>query len=69
MTTIVKPKTYVKPGLPDSVVTVLPRYDNFIGGRWVAPVKGEYTQTLSPVTGQPFTQVPRSDTRRYRGGT
>jgi aldehyde dehydrogenase len=60
MTTIAKPKTYVKPGLLDSVVTVQPRYDNFIGGRWVAPVKGEYSQTLSPVTGQSFTQVPRS---------
>jgi len=41
-------------------VTVLPRYDNFIGGRWVPPVEGEYAQVLSPVTGQPFTQVPRS---------
>jgi aldehyde dehydrogenase len=22
------------------------RYENFIGGEWVAPVKGEYFQTL-----------------------
>jgi len=41
-------------------VTVQPRYDNFIGGRWVPPVEGQYSTTLSPVTGQPFTQVPRS---------
>jgi len=60
MTTVTKPRSYVKPGLKDSVVTVLPRYDNFIGGRWVPPVEGEYAQVLSPVTGQPFTQVPRS---------
>jgi aldehyde dehydrogenase len=60
MTTVTQSRTYVKPGLPGSVVTVQPRYDNFIGGRWVPPVAGEYTQTLSPATGQPFTRVPRS---------
>ena len=38
MTTI-ETQTYTKPGFPDSVVTVIPHYDNFIGGRWVAPVK------------------------------
>lgn len=60
MTTATKPRVFVKPGNSDSVVTVKSRYDNFIGGRWVPPVKDEYTTTLSPVTGQPFTQVPRS---------
>ena len=60
MTTVTQPRTYVQPGNPDSVVTVQPRYDNFIGGRWVPPVEGQYSTTLSPVTGQPFTQVPRS---------
>ncbi len=60
MVTELKPRIYVTPGLSGSVVTVKPRYDNFIGGRWVAPVKGEYTTTLSPVTGLSFTQVPRS---------
>lgn len=60
MTTVAKPRTYAKPGLPDSIVTLQSRYDNFIGGRWVPPVEEEYSQVLSPVTGQPFTQVPRS---------
>jgi aldehyde dehydrogenase len=60
MTTVTQPRTYVQPGFPDSVVTVKSRYDNFTGGRWVPPVSGQYTQTLSPATGQPFTQVPRS---------
>ena len=31
---------YVPPGDRDSIVTVQPRYDNFIGGKWVAPVEG-----------------------------
>src|SRR5271166_4581756 len=35
-------------------------YDNFIGGRWVAPVGGEYFDNISPITGQPICQVPRS---------
>src|SRR5580700_3340497 len=36
------------------------RYGNFIGGKWVAPVKGEYFQNITPVTGQPICQIPRS---------
>ena len=36
------------------------RYDNFIGGKWVAPVKRQYSDNLSPVTGKPLCQVSRS---------
>ncbi|RDK11947.1 acetaldehyde dehydrogenase ExaC [Cupriavidus lacunae] len=36
------------------------RYDNFIGGRWVPPVGGEYFENLSPITGKPFCEVARS---------
>ncbi|WP_341667238.1 aldehyde dehydrogenase family protein [Alcaligenes sp. SDU_A2] len=36
------------------------RYENYIGGRWVPPVAGEYFDNVSPVTGQVFCQVPRS---------
>jgi len=36
-------------------------YDNFIGGKWVAPVKGQYFDNLSPITGQAFCKVARSD--------
>ncbi|MDP2686089.1 MAG: aldehyde dehydrogenase family protein [Aequorivita sp.] len=35
-------------------------YDNFIGGKWVAPVKGEYFESISPVDGNTFTKVARS---------
>ena len=36
------------------------RYDNFIGGKWVAPVRGMYFSNISPVTGQPVCEVARS---------
>jgi aldehyde dehydrogenase len=36
-------------------------YDNFIGGRWVAPVAGRYFDNVSPITGQPVCQIARSD--------
>ena len=36
------------------------QYQNFIGGEWVAPVKGQYFEKLSPVDGKVFTQIPRS---------
>ncbi|CAM4328871.1 aldehyde dehydrogenase family protein [Kerstersia similis] len=37
------------------------KYENFIGGKWVAPVAGNYFEDISPITGQAFTSVPRSD--------
>jgi aldehyde dehydrogenase len=60
MATIERPVTYATPGSPDSPVEVKPRYDNFIGGHWQAPVKGGYSKNLTPATGQPFTEVPAS---------
>ena len=36
------------------------RYENFIGGKWVAPVKGGYIENISPTTGQVVCQVARS---------
>ncbi|PSL14934.1 aldehyde dehydrogenase [Marinobacterium halophilum] len=51
---------YAQPGQADSIVTLKPRYGNFIGGEWIAPVKGEYFQNISPVTGEAFCEIPRS---------
>ncbi len=51
---------YRPPGQPGSVTSFPDRYDNFIGGKWVPPVDGEYFDDLSPVTGQPFVKVARS---------
>ncbi|MGB7699625.1 MAG: aldehyde dehydrogenase, partial [Methylovirgula sp.] len=41
-------------------VALRERYDNFIGGKWVAPVKGKYFDNVSPITGKPVCQVARS---------
>jgi aldehyde dehydrogenase len=35
------------------------RYDNFIGGEWVAPVRGQYFDNPSPVTGKTVCSVAR----------
>ncbi len=51
---------YVAPGRPGSLVDVKPRYENFIGGHWVAPAKGRYMVNVSPVNGKPFCEVARS---------
>ncbi|WP_044494811.1 aldehyde dehydrogenase family protein [Nesterenkonia massiliensis] len=51
---------YAQPGTESSVVSYKSRYENFIGGECVAPVKGQYFENLSPVTGKSFTEVPRS---------
>ena len=52
--------TYPAPGQFDSPVTLNGRYDNFIGGRWIAPVKGKYAENVTPATGEAFTEVPLS---------
>ncbi|HKK89725.1 MAG TPA: aldehyde dehydrogenase family protein, partial [Saprospiraceae bacterium] len=36
------------------------QYENYIGGEWVAPARGEYFDNTSPVDGQSFTRIPRS---------
>jgi aldehyde dehydrogenase len=41
-------------------VAIRARYDNFIGGQWVAPVEGRYFDNLSPVTGQKVCEIARS---------
>jgi len=43
-----------------SRVALRPKYDNFIGGDWVAPVDGRYFDNISPVTGKPVCQIARS---------
>jgi aldehyde dehydrogenase len=51
---------YQAPGQTDSLVSVQSRYGNFIGGEWVPPVSGKYFENITPVTGQPFTEIARS---------
>src|SRR5499425_1326694 len=50
---------YAAPGEPGSVVSFKSRYENFIGGEWTQPVKGQYFENPTPVTGRAFTEVAR----------
>ena len=51
---------YAQPGQEGSKVDFRPRYENFIGGQWVPPAKGEYFENVTPITGRVFTEVARS---------
>lgn len=51
---------YIAPNQPDSKIKFKSCYGNFIGGNWVAPVKGQYFDNVSPVNGEVFCQIPRS---------
>ncbi|MBN9621379.1 MAG: aldehyde dehydrogenase [Actinobacteria bacterium] len=60
MATIEKAQVFEAPGREGSPVEVKDRYENYIGGGWVPPAKGEYRENLSPVTGEPFSTVADS---------
>ena len=51
---------YAAPGAAGAKITYKPRYDNFIGGKFVPPVKGQYFDVITPVSGKVYTQAARS---------
>ena len=51
---------YANPNTDGAKVNFKSQYENFIGGEWVAPVKGEYFDDISPVDGKVFTKVADS---------
>jgi aldehyde dehydrogenase len=51
---------YAAPGTAGAKITFKPHYDNFIGGKWVAPVKGEYFDVITPINGKTYTKAARS---------
>ncbi len=51
---------YIEPNQQGSKVNFKPRYQNFIGGGWVDPVKGQYFENSSPINGKVFCEIPRS---------
>jgi aldehyde dehydrogenase len=51
---------YANPNTEGSEVVFKSRYENYIGGEWVPPVRGNYFEDITPVTGQPFCEIPRS---------
>ena len=52
--------TMVRPGEFGFPFTFKKRYDNFIGGEWVAPLSGQYFENVTPVTGQVLCEIARS---------
>ena len=51
---------YAAPGTAGAKIAYKARYENFIGGKWVAPVKGQYFDVITPINGKTYTQVARS---------
>ncbi|MDD5056344.1 MAG: aldehyde dehydrogenase [Sideroxydans sp.] len=51
---------YAAPGTAGAKINFKKQYANFIGGKWVAPVKGEYFDVITPISGKPYTQAARS---------
>ena len=51
---------YARPGTTGSIVPLKTRYENFIGGDWVKPLKGNYAEDLAPATGLPIAEYARS---------
>ncbi len=51
---------YANPNTPGAKVEYRKQYDNFINGKFVPPVKGQYFDVATPVTGQIYTRAARS---------
>ena len=51
---------YAAPGTPGAKVPFKPAYDNFINGKFVPPVKGQYFDVITPISGKVFTKAARS---------
>ncbi|MCM2320980.1 MAG: aldehyde dehydrogenase family protein, partial [Pseudomonas sp.] len=51
---------YAQPGSAGAILTLKPRYGNYINGEFVAPVNGQYFTNTTPVTGEAIGEFPRS---------
>ncbi|EGJ12362.1 MULTISPECIES: aldehyde dehydrogenase family protein [Rubrivivax] len=51
---------YALPNTPGAKVQFKAQYDNFIGGKFVPPVEGQYFDVVTPITGKPYTRAARS---------
>src|SRR5690242_4319469 len=54
-------KVYEAPGQTSSKIQFASRYGNYIGGEFVPPVRGQYFENITPVTGKAFCEIPRSN--------
>lgn len=51
---------YKTPNSDGAIVNFESRYNNYIGGQWRAPVKENYFENITPVTGEVFSEFARS---------
>jgi aldehyde dehydrogenase len=51
---------YKQPNTKGAIVNFESRYNNYIGGRWREPKKGQYFENITPVTGEAFCEIARS---------
>jgi len=51
---------YAAPGTAGAKVPFKSAYDNFINGKFVPPVKGQYFDVITPISGKVYTKAARS---------
>lgn len=51
---------YANPNTEGAIVNYEKRYDNYIGGEYRPPVKGNYFENTTPITGEIFCELARS---------
>ena len=51
---------YAAPGTAGAKIAYKAQYDNFINGKWTAPIKGQYFDVVTPVNGKVYTKAARS---------
>ena len=51
---------YAAPGTTGATIEFKAHYDNFIGGKFVAPLKGGYFDVITPISGKVYTKAARS---------
>jgi aldehyde dehydrogenase len=51
---------YASPHTPDAKLAFKKQYDNFINGRFQPPLKGQYFDVITPISGKVYTKAARS---------
>ncbi len=51
---------YASPHAADAKIAFKRQYDNFIGGKFVAPLSGEYFDVITPIDGKVYTRAAKS---------
>jgi aldehyde dehydrogenase len=51
----------LNPATAENPVHLRKQYDNYIGGRWIAPASGQYFDNVTPVTGEVLCGIARSN--------